>query len=287
MKIDIICPLYNAKSYMEGLDKSLKKQKNVEISSINYVVTKTGDGTELLLDKMDIQYTTIDKNQFSHSLTRENTALACTGDIYVFITQDIIIESEYWLYELTEPIIKGEAEAAYSRQLCTDSSIERYTRLKNYPDHDTIQHKDLLDEMGLLTFFFSDATCAISAQIYRELGAYDGKKLPTSEDMYIAYKIIMAGYRIKYCSKSEVIHFHNFTLREMYERYKLIGIFFQQETYLNQYKVNGQGKDMAIFILKNAISELNVPVLCRFLPDMVARYLGMKNGKRLHRRNNG
>lgn len=287
MNIGIICPLYNAKSYIEGLDKNIKKQKNITISSINYVVTKTGDGTEELLDKMGVSYKTIDKSEFSHSLTRESTALACEGDIFVFITQDIIINSEYWLYELTNPIVKKEAEATYSRQLCTDRSIERYTRLKNYPSYDITKTKECIQEDGLLAFFFSDAACAISAEIYKKVGAYDGKKLPTSEDMYIAYKIIMAGYRIKYCSKSEVVHYHNFTLKEMYERYKLIGIFFNNEDYLNQYKVGGQGKDMALYILINAMKEFNLPVLLRFIPDMVARYLGMQIGKRSHRRKNG
>lgn len=285
MKIDLICPLYNAKEYIVDLDMNIRKQKKIKLNSVNYVVTKTQDGTEQMLDKMNIPYRTIEKSEFSHSVTREEAALSCDGDILVFITQDIIIERDDWLYELTKAIISGQAQACYSRQLCNNNGVEKYTRLKNYPNKDIIKKKESISAQGLMTFFFSDAACAISADVYRELGAYDGKKLPTNEDMYIAYKIIMAGYSIKYCSKSEVVHSHNFTMREIYERYKLIGIFFQQEKYLNEFKVNGQGKEMAIFILKNSLKEGNVKVLCRFGPDMLARFVGMKMGKRYYRRN--
>ena len=38
--------------------------------------------------------------------------------------------------------------------------------------------------------------------------------------MYIAHKIINAGYKIKYCSKSIVYHSHNLTLKQTYNRYK-------------------------------------------------------------------
>ena len=58
--------------------------------------------------------------------------------------------------------------------------------------------------MGLNTFFFSDASSAINKKIFKELNYYDGKRLASNEDQYIAYKLIMAGYRIKYCAESEV-----------------------------------------------------------------------------------
>ena len=38
MKIDIICPLYNAEKYVELLHKSLLKQKEVLINDIKYIL---------------------------------------------------------------------------------------------------------------------------------------------------------------------------------------------------------------------------------------------------------
>ena len=51
MKIDVICPLFNAEKYIEKLDNSIRKQKNVELNQIRYVLTKSIDNTEDILKK--------------------------------------------------------------------------------------------------------------------------------------------------------------------------------------------------------------------------------------------
>ena len=71
MNIDIICPLYNAEKDIEGLHKSLLKQKNVQINKIKYVLTESKDNTEEILKKSNINYKKIKKEEFSHGLTRE------------------------------------------------------------------------------------------------------------------------------------------------------------------------------------------------------------------------
>ena len=52
MNIDIICPLFNAEKYIENLNKSIKRQKNVEINKIHYILTKSSDETEKKQNKM-------------------------------------------------------------------------------------------------------------------------------------------------------------------------------------------------------------------------------------------
>lgn len=72
---------------------------------------------------------------------------------------------------------------------------------------------------------------AINRKIFEELNGYDGKNLPTNEDMYIAYKLITKGYKIKYCADSEVIHSHTFTLKQLYKRYYDTGLFFGMNSF--------------------------------------------------------
>ena len=134
--------------------------------------------------------------------------------------------------------------------------------------------------MGLRTFFFSDASSAIKTDVFKTLNGYDNKDLPISEDMYIAYKIIMNGYKIKYVADSVVYHSHNFKLRELYDRYKLTGKFFKQNSYLDNYGTNKSGGGLAVHILKRAMQDKKVKVLVRFPFDMGARFIGMKVGKR-------
>ena len=280
MSIEIICPLYNASNYIENLHKSLLNQKEIEHFKITYILTESNDSTKKYLLDNKLSFKEIKKKDFSHSLVRENAAKECKADIIVFISQDIVIEDELWLYYLTKDIINGTVDAAFSRQITKYNNIEKYTREKNYPNVSRIVSKDNIPELGLNTFFFSDASSAISRKVFKELNYYDNKNLPINEDMYIAYKLIMNDKKIKYCADSVVYHSHNFKLKELYDRYKLTGQFFKQNSYLDEFGTGKAGGGLAKYVLKRAIQEKNVKVIFRFIPDMAVRYIGMKVGKK-------
>lgn len=279
MNVEIICPLYNAENYIEELDKSIKKQKNVKIKKISYILTKSNDNTEEILNDISAQYSVVEVEEFSHSLSRENIAMKSDANILVFITQDIEIRSDDWLENLVKPILDDEVAATFSRQLTKFNNIEKYTREKNYPDKSYIVSKESLNTIGMRAFFFSDASSAIKTEIFKELNGYDGKKLPTNEDQYFAYKLIMNNYKIKYCADSIVYHSHNFTLKQLFQRYYDTGIFYKQNSYLDQYGTNKTGGNLAFYILKRSLEDKNLAVVIRFLPDMCVRFLGMKLGK--------
>lgn len=279
MTIDIICPLYNAESEIEGLYKSLLIQKNVEINTIKFVLTESKDNTEGKLKEMNLNYKKIKKEEFSHSLTREKEVFESNADIIVFITQDVKIKRDDWLYYLIKDIAEGIVDACYSRQLCDNNTIEKYTRESNYPETSRIVSKNDIEKLGLKTFFFSDASSAIKRDTFIKLNGYDNKNLCISEDMYIAYKLITNGYKIKYCAESEVVHSHEFTLKQYYNRYKDTGKFFKENSYLNKYKVNQAGVGLAIYILKRALQDKNWKVLINYMPNMAVRFIGMKMGK--------
>lgn len=279
MKIDVICPLYNAEQYIEKLDQSLRKQKKVEVEKIRYVLTESTDQTERYLKKNKRYYSKIKKEDFSHSLSREEEALKSNADVLVFITQDVLIEDELFLYHLTKDIGKNHIAATYARQISKYNNIEKYTRENNYPSQDRIVSKKDIKKLGLKTFFFSDAAGAISTKVFKEVEGYDHKRLPISEDMYITYKIIMKGYSVKYCSDAICYHSHKFTLKQIYDRYKLTGKFFKQNPYLDQYGTTGSGASMAKYILKRILEEKRFLLLFRYPFDMAARLIGMKIGK--------
>ena len=280
MNIDIICPLYNGSNYIENLNKSLLKQKNVNINEIKYILTESNDNSENILKKLKCNYKVIKPNDFSHSLTREKEGLNSRAVIIVFITQDIDIRNIDWLEKLVNPIINGEADVCYSRQLTKYNNIEKYTRESNYPNKSIIKSKEDIKEYGLKTFFFSDASSAIKKDIFVKLNGYDNKNLPINEDMYFAYKLIMNDYKIKYCADSVVYHSHNFTLKEIYKRYKLTGKFFKENSYLDKFGTTDSGANLAKYILKRIFEDKNYKLLIRYPFDMAARLIGMKVGKK-------
>ncbi|MBN1039821.1 glycosyltransferase [Clostridium botulinum] len=282
MKISIICPIYNGQSYIEKLHNNILNQKlsDGETLQIMYVLTRSSDKSEEILKKLNCNYTLIEPKDFSHSRTREMMASKVSGDIIIFISQDVKMKNKLWLRNLVTPIINEECEASFSRQICENNSIEKYTREKNYPEESRIVSKKDIGKYGLLTFFYSDASSAVNAKIYRELNAYDGKDMPTNEDMYFAHKLIHAGYRIKYCADSEVYHSHDFTFKQLYNRYFDTGVFFKENSYLMKYKGNESGLTLAKYVFKRALEERNIKVAFSLLPNFGVRYIAMKRGQK-------
>ena len=45
MKVEILCPLYNAEIYVEELNKNINKQKNVDFE-VRYLLTESSDNTK-------------------------------------------------------------------------------------------------------------------------------------------------------------------------------------------------------------------------------------------------
>ncbi len=187
-KISIIVPVYNGEKYLEKLVKKIKGQKDIfEIELIALVTTSKDESLELskkLFDKV------IEIKKFNHGKTRHEGALSATGDILVFITQDILPYDEYWLKNLIEPLNENIV-ASFSRQIAYEehSETEKIIRDFNYPDKDRICNKETKKINGRKNIFFSDASSAILKEKYFELGGYDFE-VPTNEDVYLANKLI-------------------------------------------------------------------------------------------------
>jgi rhamnosyltransferase len=280
MNISIICPLYNAEKYILNLNQSLKMQKNVDIESIYYVLTESKDNSKDILKNIKANYHVINKKNFSHSLTRERQAMKSSGDIIVFITQDVIIEDDLWLYNLTKDIVNGKCEAAFSRQICKYNGIEKYIRSKNYPNYSRIVSNQDISRLGLMTFFFSDASSAVRKDIFKKLNGYDNKNLIISEDMYLAYKLIMNGYRIKYCADSVVIHSHKFTCKQLFNRYFDTGVFFADNINLSNYSSNQSGMRLASSVFSKSMKSKDFFTIFNMFPNFISRFIGMQLGKR-------
>ena len=47
---------------------------------------------------------------------------------------------------------------------------------------------------------------------------------------------------------------------------------------MNDSGTNSSGIDLAIYILKRIVQDRNIKAAIEYLPNMIARYLGMKKG---------
>lgn len=283
--IDIVCPIYKDSQTLEALVKSFYTQKEVNIKNIIFPVTLShSDEDDIIRDiikRYNITSFELEKENFSHSLTREKAIKEyCSSHIVVMISQDIKLTNEEVFYHLVESIDKGETVYNFAKQICTNKSIEKYIRAKNYPQDSYVVTNDDVEKMKFMAYFASDACSAYNRDIFLKVGGYGGYNIMMSEDALYSKIILDAGYKKGYCADAIVEHSHKYTLKQLYKRYYDTGIFQSQVTFFKDVKMEGSGMKLAMYVLKQALKHFDIPVLFRWFPDMFARWLGMKKGKK-------
>ena len=288
--IDIICPVYKGYDYLLPLYESFFIQKKVKINKIIFAITDSRDEE---MDKIlnfvnenNITYFIVQKEEFSHSLTRQKAIMEyANSKIVVMISQDIKLTNDLVFYNLVKDIESNETVYNYSRQICTNKSIEKYIRAKNYPSESYFVSKDDIDGMQLMAFFASDACSAYNRDIFIKLGGYGGFDVMMNEDQLYSKIILEAGYKKKYCADSVVEHSHKYKLKQLYKRYYAAGEYYSKVKVFDNYKSTDSGLKLAFYILKQALKHFDIPVLFRWFPDMTSRYLGMKKGRKAGKKN--
>ena len=283
--VDIVIPTYGNYEQICSLVESFEHQQKVNINKIICPLTLCEDDEinqkiRDLFQKKNVTFFELTPKEFSHSLTREKAIIEyATSEIVILLSQDVILIDELSLFNLVCKI-DDEIIYTYGKQVCLNNSIEKYIREKNYPSQDKIISKKDIEELQFMAFFASDAFSALNRNKFIELGGYQKFDVMMNEDQLYSKFLLDAGYKKMYCSNAVVNHSHKYTLKQLYRRYYETGIFYQKVKLFDEYKMNGSGMALALYILKNALKHFDMPVLLRWFPDMSARYLGMKKGKK-------
>ena len=287
IEVDVVCPVYREIDSLKKLYESYFTQINVKINRVIFPYTLSDDEKENedfhnFVKEKGIHYFDVKKEEFSHSLTREKAIREyCASNIVIMMSQDVVLTNDSVFYNIARSIENHESVYNYARQVCVyKRSIERYIREKNYPKESYFVSKDDIQKMQVMAFFSSDAFSCYNREIFLKVGGYQGYNVMMNEDQLYSKVILEAGYKKKYCADAIVEHSHKYTLKQLYRRYYAAGIFYSQVPLFSEYKSTGAGKSLAIYTLKQALKHFNIPVLLRWLPDMTARYLGMRKGKK-------
>ncbi len=284
--VDLVCPIYKGYKELSSLLLSLKKQQKININKIVTPITNSNDQEfcdtlNFVKGNKSITYFIVEKDEFSHSLTREKAIKDyCSSSIVVMMSQDIKLINDDAIFNLVEDIYNKKTVYNYGKQVCTNKSIEKYIREKNYPNNSYIVSKENVDDMQIMAFFASDAFSAYDREVFISVGGYGGYDVMMSEDMLYSKIILDHGYKKKYCSNAIVEHSHKYTIKQLYNRYFETGKFYAQVKMFDQYKSTNSGISLAFYILKEAIKHFDIKTLLRWFPDMLARYIGMKNGRK-------
>jgi len=149
------------------------------------------------------------------------------------MTQDAIFSDTRGLENLIQPLHDNQIAASYGRQIAKENAnpIERFVRSFNYPSERMVKGIEDLPKLGIKTFFFSNACSAIKKTAFIEVGGFPNRTI-MNEDMFLAAKLIMKGYKVAYQADAVVYHSHNYSLSTQFKRYFDIGVFFSQNHWI-------------------------------------------------------
>lgn len=281
MTVTLIVPTYQAGSiWIEWL--SAIKMQIVKPSQIVMIDSSSQDQTVALSQDAGITPIIISSSDFNHGGTR-NLAVekALASDILIFLTQDAVLNGPQAVSEIIKVFDDPEISAVCGRQLphYDANPLAIHARIFNYPSVSRIKSATDIPEFGLKVAFMSNSFSAYRRDVFEKLGRFPEHTI-LAEDMYMASKMILAGYKVAYCAEAAVRHSHNYTPWEEFRRYFDIGVFHACEPWIQE-KLGGASGEGLRFV-KSELSYLwrHAPMwILRALLTTACKLVGYKLGK--------
>ena len=223
----------------------------------------------------------INRETFDHGGTRNQAARAASGDILVFLSQDVMPADRNWLKQLVSALVEGVASASYARQIPYPNTniLEVFARGFNYPSEPHVKSINDLGRLGIKTYFFSNACSAVLTKAFWSVGGFPEHTI-MNEDMALCAKLLRSNHLVKYEALARVFHAHEYTPWQQFQRSFDSGVFVSQfQELLSGAKTTGEGLRFAqhqISFLWNKGFILEIP---RSILENTLRYAGFTLGR--------
>lgn len=285
-QISLIIPTLDASSEIKLLLDKLEQQR-ITIDEIVIVDSSSGDDTDQIVEDyasnhQNVHLHVIARNDFNHGGTRDKALREWTaGDYVLFMTQDAVPADDWYVENLLRPFENPKVGVASGRQLPKPDArlFERKVREFNYPNRSFTHSRADLATFGIKTFYTSDVCSAYRRSAYLEVGGFPQTMM--SEDMYLAARLVAAGYLVAYEADACVFHSHNLTPKQQYKRNYAVGRFLEehQDVLMGASEI-GEGKRLAMNVAGGLLKGGHVGEFCAFGVDCVARLAGNRAGRR-------
>jgi len=282
----VIIPTLNAADTLgRQVDAVMGQSRPPE--AVIVVDSASDDGTAALAASMPgVRLIPVKRGAFDHGGTRDMAIRASATPFVVLLTQDALPMNAGWAAAMLAPFDDARVAAVCGRQVARPDAreYERAVRSFRYPDADAVWDGTDLPRLGVKGYLLSDVCAAYRREAYDAVGGFE-HPIRTNEDMLIAADLLRAGYRLAYSARAAVWHSHNHTLKQEYERNRLIGEFLAHyDDRFAQAGETGEGIRLVRRVSGELVSRGRPGELVAFWLNCGARLLGNRAGRRLARR---
>lgn len=287
LNVLVMVPVYNGGALWREAAKALAHARDHSRHQlrIKVVDSSSRDDSVATARAQGFEVTGISSADFDHGGTRNAAVMNEAADVYVFLTQDAVLDHPAALDTLVAAFNDPAVAVAYGRQLPHHDAnpIAAHARLFNYGAHSHVAGMEDAARMGIKTVFASNSFAAYRAATFQELGGFPERNI-LSEDMYLAARSVLAGGKVAYVAEACVRHSHNYTPLEEFRRYFDIGVFQADHAWIGEQFGAAEGEGMRF--VKSEIRHLlgKAPLwLPRAFLHNVLKLLGYRLGRRYQR----
>ncbi len=285
-KADIIIPVYKPDGKFLTLIEKLGKQsvlpnRIIIMNTEQKYYDRLIYGTSFQKEHRDMVVKHLSRREFDHGRTRNRGVQYSDTDFFIMMTQDAVPADEYLVERLLEQLGKENVAVAYARQLADgdSSEIEKYTRNFNYPEQSKIKTKADLETLGIKTFFCSNVCAAYNRKIFDALGGFV-KHTIFNEDMIYAARAVEAGYGIAYTAEARVVHSHDYSNREQFQRNFDLGVSqAQHPEVFAAYPSESEGIRLVRQLIRHLRESGHRSQIPHVMMQSGARYIGYQLGR--------
>jgi rhamnosyltransferase len=278
----IIIPVRNGGPRWEEAAAALRKAVP-EPARVVVVDSSSTDGSDAVAERHGFELHRIDVRTFNHGRTRQEAVERhCAGKSFVvFLTQDAVVEGSETLVTVLNAFADARVGAAYGRQLPHHGALpfEAHAALFNYPPRSETRSLADAARLGIKAAYLSNSFAAYRIAALEECGGFPSH-LILAEDAYVAMRMLLAGWGVRYCADALVRHSHAYTVSEEMQRYFDFGVMHAQLPQLLQQFGAPEGEGARFVMSELRYAWRTAPWL---MPQVVlrngAKYLGYRLGR--------
>lgn len=258
-----------------------------DASIVAVVDSGSTDGSDCVARESGFELERIDPRTFNHGGTRQMAVdRYCSGrDFAIFLTQDAVIEGPRALTALLAAFSDPSVGAAYGRQLphLGAARFESHAVLFNYGSDSETRSLADAPRLGIKAAYISNSFGAYRLSALRACGGFPSH-LILGEDTSVAVKLLLSGWKVRYCADARVRHSHAYSTCQEVQRYFDFGVLHAQLPELMDNFGAAEGEGARFVASELRYIARHAPRLLPLVPlRNVAKYAGYLLGRNFPR----
>jgi rhamnosyltransferase len=218
MRVSIVIRCYNEERHIGRLLAGIMEQT---LRDVEIIVVDSGstDATVAIASRYPVRIVTIPKEEFSFGRSLNLGCAAATGDIIVIASAHVYPVYRDWLEQLIAPFDDPQTALVYGKQRGDENTkySEHQVFARWFPDKGTLKQTHP---------FCNNANAAIRRSLWQQF-PYD-ESLTGLEDLDWAARVQAQGYTLAYIPAAEIVHVHEETWTQVYNRYRREAMAFKR-----------------------------------------------------------